>query len=544
MDVGRIVLHATLAVGTGVLITLAACGSSDDSGGAGAPGGAGGLGGGFADAGVGTGGGIALDAGVADAAPPPPEKELESSFRAPVTTSRYVWSTNPDSGRVALIDATSLELSIVEAGYAPTYLAAVSDPSDDSKNAAIVLNVLSHDATLLRVEADKKISTTTLETHQGANSWSVSKDGRWAIAWTDPGKIEKPDPTDGFQDITVLSLEGAGTSTRLTVGYRPTRLSISEDGTRAFAVTEPGISVIELTTVPEVSKLFPVTDDPLSDPASRDVSITPDGSLALVRRDDSPDLTFVDLSSGIRTARTLSGAITDLDLSADGKLALAVVRENSELHLLPIPAAATNPTAGDTLVLVGELVGSVAISENSETAALYTNAVQNSHVSMVDLRAGTTFLDTRTSDVKAPVQAVFPAPDGAHLLVLSNAPNGSTKAGAFAVVATQKAISPKVVGTDAPPVAVAQTPAPTDRGLIAVRDDKLKKHGVYITRMPSLQVDFIPLASPPLSVGILAKAGKGYVAQQHPEGRITFIDLADGSARTLTGFELGAKVVD
>lgn len=544
MDVGRIVMHATLAVGTGVLITLAACGSSDDSGGAGAPGGAGGLGGGFSDAGVGTGGGIALDAGVADAAPPPPEKELESSFRAPVTTSRYVWSTNPDSGRVALIDATSLELSIVEAGYAPTYLAAVSDPNDDTKNAAIVLNVLSHDATLLRVDGDKKITTTTLETHQGANSWSVSKDGRWAIAWTDPSKIEKPDPTDGFQDITVLSLEGAGTSTRLTVGYRPTRLSISEDGTRAFAVTEPGISVIELTAVPEVSKLYPVTDDPLSDPASRDVSITPDGSLALVRRDDSADLTFVDLSTGTRSARALTGAITDLDLSADGKLALAVVREKSELHLLPIPAAATNPTAGDTLVLVGELVGSVAISENSETAALYTNAVQNSHVSMVDLRAGATFLSTRTTDVKAPVQAVFPSPDGSHLLVLSNAPNGSTKAGAFSVVATQKSISPKVVGTDAPPVAVAQTPAPTDRGLIAVRDDKLKKHGVYITRMPSLQVDFIPLASPPLSVGILAKAGKGYVAQQHPEGRITFVDLADGSARTLTGFELGAKVVD
>jgi hypothetical protein len=544
MDLGTHVLRATLGAGSAVLITLAACGSSDDSGGSGAPGGGGGFVGSGGSTGTGAGGGIALDAGVADAAPPPPEKELESSFRAPVTTSRYVWSTNPDSGRVALIDASSLELSIVEAGYAPTYLAAVSDPNDDSKNAAIVLNALSHDATLLRVDAGQKISTTTLETHQGANSWSVSKDGRWAIAWTDPSKVEKPDPTDGFQDISVLSLEGSGASTRLTVGYRPTRVSISEDGTRAFAITEPGISVIELTAVPEVSKLFEVSDDPLSDPASRDVSITPDGALALVRRDDSPDLTFVDLATGTRTTRTLSGAITDLDLSADGKLALAVVREKSELHLLPIPDAATNPSLGDTLVLVGELVGSVAISENSETAALYTNAVPSSRISMVDLRAGADFLDTRVADVKAPVQALFPSPDGAHLLALSAPPSGSTKAGAFSVVATKKAISPKVVGTDAPPVAVAQTPAPTDRGLIAVRDDKLAKHGVYITRMPSLQVDFIPLASPPLAVGILGKAGKGYVAQQHPEGRITFIDLADGSARTLTGFELGAKVVD
>ena len=39
-------------------------------------------------------------------------------------------------------------------------------------------------------------------------------------------------------------------------------------------------------------------------------------------------------------------------------------------------------------------------------------------------------------------------------------------------------------------------------------------------------------------------AGEGYVAQEHPEGRITFVKFSDGKVRTLTGFELGAKVVD
>jgi hypothetical protein len=29
----------------------------------------------------------------------------------------------------------------------------------------------------------------------------------------------------------------------------------------------------------------------------------------------------------------------------------------------------------------------------------------------------------------------------------------------------------------------------------------------------------------------------------HPEGRITFFDLATGAARTLTGFELASRVV-
>ncbi len=43
---------------------------------------------------------------------------------------------------------------------------------------------------------------------------------------------------------------------------------------------------------------------------------------------------------------------------------------------------------------------------------------------------------------------------------------------------------------------------------------------------------------------MVPEAGVAYVAQEHPEGRITFIKLSDGSARTLTGFELGARIVD
>ena len=39
-------------------------------------------------------------------------------------------------------------------------------------------------------------------------------------------------------------------------------------------------------------------------------------------------------------------------------------------------------------------------------------------------------------------------------------------------------------------------------------------------------------------------ARRAWIAQEHPEGRITFIDLDSGQARTITGFELGARVVD
>jgi hypothetical protein len=344
----------------------------------------------------------------------------------------------------------------------------------------------------------------------------------------------------------VISLEsGKEAATRLSVGYRPTRVAFDAAETRAFAVTEPGISVLSLDAAgPAIDALIEVTDDPLENPASRDVTITPDGALALVRRDGSADVGLVDLTTGDRSALTLSGHVTDLDLSEDGSLAVAVVRDQSEVVLLPIPEVVGDPGALESVQITDEFFGSVSLSADASRGLLYTNAVDSDHLTILELAPGPNHLAHRTVSVKTPIKAVFPAPDALHAITLQAPGAGSNKAGAFSVVPTAALISPKIVGTDAPPTSVAIGPAPSERGLVTVRDDAKKKFGMYLIRMPNLQVDFVPLASPPLATGVVPAAGKGYVAQEHPEGRITFVDLADGSVRTLTGFELGAKVVD
>ena len=173
--------HATLLAGIAFAIGVMHCSSSDSSG---SGGGFAGAGAGGKDGGTGFGGGGYgnMGGGVADAAgeppPPPPEKEIESSFRAPVATGKFVWAANPDSGRVALVDAMTYEVTIAEAGNGPTYLAAVSDPKKPENNVAIVLNVKSHDATLFRVQASGGIAQKTLPTHTGANAWAVSPGGQ------------------------------------------------------------------------------------------------------------------------------------------------------------------------------------------------------------------------------------------------------------------------------------------------------------------------------------------------------------------------------
>jgi hypothetical protein len=212
--------------------------------------------------------------------------------------------------------------------------------------------------------------------------------------------------------------------------------------------------------------------------------------------------------------------------------------------LLPIPGIFTAPTAFDSVTLSGENVGSVSLSDEGSVALLYTNATPNDHLVILTTKAGGSYLGQRTVALKAPIKAVFPSPDGAHAVALLEPSAGSTKAGAFSLVPVAAELPPKILGTEAPPVGVAIQNAPSSRAVVTVRDDSKKAYATYLVRMPQLQVDAFKLASPPLATGIAQAAGIGYIAQEHPEGRITFINLAEGKARTLTGFELGAKVVD
>jgi hypothetical protein len=485
------------------------------------------------------------DSAVADTAPidtgPPPEREVESSYTSPVATGRYVWVTNPKSGRVAYIDATSLDVKVVEAGNGPTYMAAVPSPAEE--DVAIVLNALSDDATLLR-KTSLGLTAKTFATHHGANAWKVSVDGRWALAWTDAKGVAKPDKTEGFQDLTVVDLTEAVPPTVLAVGYRPVMVGFTRDNKRAWAITQDGITMIDLeASTPLVTKNVPISETPLEDPGTRDVSVTPDGTWALIRRDGDKNVGLVSLVTESRVKVELSGPVTDLDLSEDGTRAIAVVREKSEAAILPLPGITEKPTAFVTVAITGQTVGSVSIAKSGAAAVLYTNAFADERFTVLKLDG--TAPTFQVQKLYSPVLAVFPTDDAKNAIVLHEKAktDTSTRLGAFSIVPIAAGLPAKIVGTDAIPRAVALAPT-NDRAVITERDDGRKIYGAFVAKMPSLAVDRYALASPPIAVGIVAGAKRAYVAQEHPEGRITFIDLEGGRARTLTGFELSARIVD
>ena len=377
--------------------------------------------------------------------------------------------------------------------------------------------------------------------------------------------------------MTFISLANSSAASPLptfgvSVGFRPVAVAFAADGAHAFAVTQDGISVIDVRAAggPKQIKNVHVTDNPTEDTDTRDVSITPDGSLAIIRREGSASLDLVDLASGVRTPIGLSGPVTDVDLTDDGKQAVAVVRDTAEVAVLPLAGGIPSPGSITHVTVTGEVVGSVVIAPGGGAAVLYSNAAPLDRITVLTLGATPSY---RVVKLHAPVLSAF-LTTGAHNAVVLHAAlpaasggtpadggapsadggaggaNGGPDAGsgpvpgnAFSLVPLDQDLPAKIVDTAARPQSVAVTDDGA-RVLVTVRDDVQKVYGVYMGLFPTLEVQALTLASPPIAVGVVAGADRGYVAQKHPEGRITFVALASGDARTLTGFELGAGVVD
>jgi hypothetical protein len=588
---------SSLAIGAGAVLATSGCSSSGNAAAGFAAGEPAPNGPANASAG-GSVSGSSQGASSSSAAALPAETKIESAFQSPVATGQVVWTANPTSGRVAYIDATTFDVATVLAGDGPTYLAAVADPVDD---VAIVLNVLSQNATLLR-DHEGVLTTTTYPASPNANAWAVSASGRWAIAWTNTSILTDAGATQGFQDVEVIDLlapsadGGAAPQppTDLIVGFRPVQVVYAEPPadagalteTRAYAVTEDGISVIDLVDgpAPKVIANYPLSapasalappeastpsddggddasassdaasgDDAaasLSSPSAPaagtapDVSITPDGSYALVRQDGVPSITVVSLLDGTTTAVALPALPTDLTLSPDGTFAIAVLRDISTVVTLPIPGIAADPTAFTSTTIAGQTIGRALVTPDAKSAILFTTAAPVSSLTILSLGATPT---ANTIALHAPVLAVFPTSDSANAIVLHNITPSDGVEGAFSIVPIASSLPANLVSLPAPPTAVALAPS-GDRALVTMSDPASATFGAYLAKMPSLQAIPYPLASAPLAAGIVAGASAAYVTENYAEGRITFIDLqADGGAggaRTITGFELGARIVE
>ncbi len=466
--------------------------------------------------------------GEGGAPPLPEEEEDESAFRAPVATGSYLWSANPESGRVALLDARDSSVRLLSAGLRPTEVFGL--PSSSGLPRAIVQNQGSSDASVLTFDGDS-IRERRIPTPELANRWAISEDGKWAVAFGVEERKGSLDPTQGLQEIAVIELEDLERPpVRLTVGYRPRSVVLREE--RAVVVCEDGIALVSLGETVELEDWLE-----LGPGAGLDTSVTSDGLRALVRHPGKNSFDVFDLETQDEPRRVVMGGnVTDVDLTDSGRV-VAVARDAGEVVTFLLDELDHTEASLDRATIEDAVIGSAAVAKNGERALLFTTAVQDKQVTVLDLRPGSDFLKSRKVSIQHAITGVVPSDDGTSAVVYG--PGAESGKGAFSVVALDRERFARVVGTNAPIQAVSVSPFGF---LVAAHSSAVSE--AHVGRLPELGVARFVLGSRPLSIGILEAEELGYVAQEHPEGRITFIAIRSGEVRSVSGYELSAEVVE
>ncbi|HKP57133.1 MAG TPA: hypothetical protein VJV78_10445 [Polyangiales bacterium] len=507
----------------------------------------------------------------------PPEVELTVDLQLPQASEHYVYAANPEAGTVAVIDATTQAIHSIVTGDHPTYLRTLA-----GRDSAIVLNVgstrqssVAPTASVIRTR-DGASTSNEIDVVAGANAIGVAPDAKHAVVYYDSSYASAGASSGSFQDVSVLSLSADGKDDRavaMTVGFRPRALYFADDGSRAFVVTEDGVSVLDFAQIerdgPGIARLVTFGDIDLK---ALDVAISPDGRYALARAEGQSQLHLaaldgsatapqaLDLASAYRAPEPDADAgvpemqpvvVTDLDVLPDGSMAVAVLRNQHALLTIPLPSGFRDPSQVKTISVGEEIVGSVSVSNDAKHALLYTTAVEIERITIVALDGSSA---PRTVALRKAVQAVAFTPDDKNALITHKRVDGDpNQPGISADLKLDRAFGYSLLRVASGDVKLQQTD--TALGPIAMvpdssflfilfRNDATKLREVHRVSLASFLVDPITqLENPPLSIGTAAASKSVFINLQHPDGRMTFIRWDDpNKIKTVTGFELNSRI--
>ncbi|HET8935187.1 MAG TPA: hypothetical protein VFN67_17180 [Polyangiales bacterium] len=499
----------------------------------------------------------------------PPEKETSLNFQLPQASEHYVYALNPAAGTVAIINASTQAIQTVKTSAQPTYLRTLEGTDN-----AIILNIGSNKASIIRMR-DEVAQKTDLVVNTGANAIAVAPDGKHAVVYYNAGYESVGKSPGSYQDVAVLTVADDPADDRaigMTVGFQPRDVFFDNQGTRAFVVTDDGVSVLDFEQIEKegagIAKL--VTFGGGVDQKNLDVAITPDGAFALARTDNKSALHLVELATG--QVRTLDLAkifpsdtgedagvaprpvvVTDLDLMPTGREALAALRNQSTIVRLALPQAFEDPSQVRTTYVDGEVVGSLMVAPDGNSALAYTTATPElERIVIVDLEKDAA---PRTVRLRKSVGAVTYTPDSSTAIIThEKLPGSPDEPGLSAEAQVDRSYGYSLLRLSTGDVKLQRTA--TQLGPIAMvpdasylfilfRDDGLQLKEVQRVALSSFLVDpVIALENPPISMGVARASGAVFVNLEHPDGRMTFIDWEEPieKLKTVTGFELNSRI--
>ncbi len=482
----------------------------------------------------------APDAGVL---PEENERRL-AAFTVPAAGREHVWVASPATDTLVRIHGETLTLDAVEVGDEPTVVR-----TREGEDVAVVLNRGSDELAVVHDPDD--VAFHLLPGH--FNALTLDPTGAHALCWFDLGQVRAGEDVASLQDVAVVDLEDGDVHT-VTVGFRPRRITFTADGLTALVVTDDGISVFRPTqlSAATLAPTIPVAPGVFGQ-EGREVVVTPDGAYAISRGPGEAGVTVVELTEGVPRFVELGAQPTDLDLLPDGRTALVMLRGAERLALVPLETAAEAPETIRFVEFAGHVLGSAAVAPVGQFAVLYTTVAPEearAQVALLELDSGAIV----HRPMRKGVAGVDVAPDGQTAFVLhTKAPGDPDPAlGEESFLARShgytlldlRTVNAKLQTTPAEPSGLVFAPDRDEAFLV------LRGQGVAAVQRVNLigfAVESFTLGTPPEVVGVLPAVERAFVTQTHPEGRISFIFLADevgdgGRLETVSGYALNGRI--
>jgi hypothetical protein len=488
----------------------------------------------------------------ADYGPPPdPESEFNFDLKAPQASEHYVFIAATERDSLVRITADeSLEIRLIPVGGRPTTVATLAD-----QDVALVINSGTYDFSVVRSSQAADV-VTTLDILPYVNTIAVSPDGKYAIVYYSDAAAQPEDPVGDFQTVAVVNVqEGKEEVLQVSTGFHVTGIAFHESQPIAYLTTDDGVALIELDGVSQgdITPIVNVAHNPLEDPAMREVLITASGDYAVVRNLALPQLTVVDMVTEEKTLVEVAGLPTDVDLIPGTNRFLAVLREQGLAYVVDLDGV----LAGDEEAVVeidisGSLAGAAVVTRDGLRAVLYTTVGGIKAVAVLELaEAGYPW---QSYSVQKGVLAVAVSQEGATALVFHEAePVAADSSGLDKTIAAAQGFTlfnldsgyRKLIQTDhhwADYLFVTDKKGKDDKAYVLTPDPYDILHSVQQIDLTSYIVDTLPIASSPTSMVYVPTSRKVAVAQDHLNGRLTFIDVDSGDQYSVTGYELNGLI--
>ncbi len=487
-----------------------------------------------------------------DAQVPPPSFEEEAfDLTQPTASANFVFVANRTRGTLAkiAIDVRAIRISTVRVGAEPGLI--VTHAESDM---AAVLNEGSSSVTVVHARAIGQDDVAfTVDVTEHANRLALTPDGAAGFAWYDNRLAQPGDRPGSLTEVTAfMTAEDDGRTFQLSVGVNVRDVQFSLDGSRAYVLSDDGVSELGLDSldadrfVPPVRIAERGENIPLGE--DREILIAEANDLAVVRIGDRESLRMVDLVSEEVRDLGLPAVPTDVDLVAGTSLALVSLRDSEQLGILDLDefdAGEVSPI--DWLTLEGQPVGQTVLAPEGDRLLVFSAVADSERLSVVDL----TTLTADTYNLRKGVRGAIVSPDGRTAVVYHSKAPGEPVAGepeeniiaksyGFTAIDLDRGLT-KLVLTGANPGEMTFDSS-GEQAFVLTVDIPTATHAMEWIDLRSFRTERFEFDRAPEHVGVVPGTGMVFVSQVHDLGRIAFIDLETAEMREVTGFELNGLI--